>query len=382
MDHRRDFEIGPWNYRFKSLAIRLLGDYLRPRGNLHKEQPTEIYSPLVQSSGAGFQSSVMADIVENNYNLKPVVVRVKRKLTQTPLDALWLEINERPLKRALLDLENLSVSESAVNVDLKTKKVLVHHVETVNSAEATKDALQSFMEPNHSEGNDFKKKIEERRLMFKQDNQKQDLLRSNARQKHEAHARSARFEQIWKSRNRSKEATHDAFINEFCSLYDVVRVDVEEEESSSSLHNDVGTTLDEDDAILCNYLPLIREYLPTAAAEIEADIKAHSSKQDGYVYDLYTVSDTGNDPGEDNLAMYPLVQVDVEDEYCYDTHSEFDTDDSNAEDNPINDYPEEVETDDEELGSSSNCETEGSEGREPNYGDLSEEEEDWRWAHR
>ncbi|XP_068648805.1 RNA-directed DNA methylation 4 [Aristolochia californica] len=331
----------------------------------------------------------MADVAESNSMLKPVVVRVKRKLTQAPLDALWLEINERPLKRALLDFENLSVSESAGNVDLKTKKVLVHHVETVISPEATKDALQLFVEPHLSDGNGFKKKIEERKHMFKQHNQKQGLLRSTARQKHEEHVKSARFEQIWKSRNRNKEAMYDDFINDFCSLYDVVRVDVEEEEASTSLQNYVNSTLDEDDAILCNYLPLIREYLPTAAAEIEADVIARSSKQDGYVYDLYTVSKALDSPGGDDLTMYPVVQVDVEDNYCCDgtVHSEFETDDSNAEDNPINDYPDEVATEDEEPESrSSNCETEDTEDGNAYYEGFSEEEEGeeeyWKLAHR
>lgn len=28
----------------------------------------------------------------------------------------------------------------------------------------------------------------------------------------------------------------------------------------------------EDEAILCNYLPLVREYIPSAATEIESDI--------------------------------------------------------------------------------------------------------------
>lgn len=33
--------------------------------------------------------------------------------------------------------------------------------------------------------------------------------------------------------------------------------------------------------ILCNYLPLIRDFIPSAAAEIESDIHAYMSKQGG-----------------------------------------------------------------------------------------------------
>ncbi|KAJ0539321.1 hypothetical protein HanHA300_Chr08g0284991 [Helianthus annuus] len=44
---------------------------------------------------------------------KLVVVRVKRKSYQSPLEAFWLEINERPVKRPLLDFAKLSINDSA-----------------------------------------------------------------------------------------------------------------------------------------------------------------------------------------------------------------------------------------------------------------------------
>lgn len=43
--------------------------------------------------------------------------------------------------------------------------------------------------------------------------------------------RNARFEQLWKSRKGNKETITDPF-HELCHLYDVVRVDVEEELST------------------------------------------------------------------------------------------------------------------------------------------------------
>lgn len=42
--------------------------------------------------------------------------------------------------------------------------------------------------------------------------------------------RSARFEQIWRSRKGSRDADNES-LREICHLYDVVRVDVEDEES-------------------------------------------------------------------------------------------------------------------------------------------------------
>ncbi|KAK9998893.1 hypothetical protein SO802_018496 [Lithocarpus litseifolius] len=49
---------------------------------------------------------------------KPVIVRVKRKTFQSPLDAFW---------------------------EVKTKKVLVQHVETLSSSEKTIGIVQSFV---------------------------------------------------------------------------------------------------------------------------------------------------------------------------------------------------------------------------------------------
>lgn len=316
----------------------------------------------------------------NSKDEKPVVVRVKRKSTQAPLDALWLEINERPLKRPLLDFGNLSISSSSADKgELKTKKVLVQHVETVRSSEETKSVLQSFM-PNYDNAKEFKMKLEERRRMFKQD-KKHDQLRLASRQEHEDLVRSARFEQLWKSRKGDKETGNDP-IHEFCHLYDVVRIDVEEEMSTGrQKHKD---SLLEDETILCNYMPLLREFLPTAASEIESEINAKSSQQDGYVYDFYTVGDDSNDNNEDSSTVYPLVQVDEDDDY-YDgpIQSEFESDDSNAEDNPRNDYPDEESLEEEELESSSSCDQ--SEDEENMYEEEivdDDEEVDRRWGYR
>uniref|UniRef100_A0A7N2KNL6 RNA-directed DNA methylation 4 n=1 Tax=Quercus lobata TaxID=97700 RepID=A0A7N2KNL6_QUELO len=115
---------------------------------------------------------------------KPVIVRVKRKTFQSPLDAFWLEINERPLKRPLLDFENLSISDSAEKGEFKTKKVLVQHVETLSSSEKTIDIVQSFVESSFADVSEGERKGEERRLTFKKGN-KQDQLLSKARQEQE-----------------------------------------------------------------------------------------------------------------------------------------------------------------------------------------------------
>ncbi|KAG8372525.1 hypothetical protein BUALT_Bualt12G0075200 [Buddleja alternifolia] len=304
---------------------------------------------------------------------KPVIVRVKRKAFQSALDAFWLEINERPLKRALFDFGNLSISDSSSSrvEELKTKKILVRHVETVTSSGDTYDVLRSFV-PNSSDVSKAKEKKEEGRRNVKTAN-KQDQLLVKAKQKQEVLSRNARFEQIWRSRKGKKEALEDEAVYEMCRLYDVVRVDVEEQEVEVQKED---TDL-EDCKMMAQYLPLLQEVLPTAATEIEHDIHDYMSKQatsDGYVYDFYAVEDASAMEA-DSATLFPLVQVDDDDDY-YDgpDDSEYESDDSNAENNPLNDYPDEEISEDDEDGVSSRSSDEKSEAESSRTSGNSSEE--------
>ncbi|XP_021911496.1 RNA-directed DNA methylation 4 [Carica papaya] len=276
-------------------------------------------------------------------NDKPIIVRVKRKASQFSLDAFWLEINERPLKRALFDFEKLSISDSVVIEEPKTKKVLVRHVETVTSSEATIDVLEQFVKTSR-DATEGKNKSEERRLTFKKDN-RQDQLLSKARQQQKVLAEHARFEQIWRIRKGNKDMMQDKALDEMYRFYDVVRVDVEERSKQTQAQE---VTSLEDQRILQSYLPLLREFIPSAAEEIESDIHAHISGQDNYVYDYYTVKEEMNVDSDDASHAFPLVQVEDEDFYDGPDDSEYDSEDSNAEDNPRNDYPEEISEDEED----------------------------------
>jgi disulfide oxidoreductase YuzD len=298
---------------------------------------------------------------------KPVVVRVKRKPSQSPLDALWLEINERPLKRSLLDFGNLSLSHSSKNnVELHNKKVLVQHVETISSSEVTLDIVQSFVEPDSTSASESKSKVEERKNFFKKVN-KQDQLLSKAKQVKESSAKDARFEQIWKSRKENKGTTDVNALHEICQFYDIVRVD-SEEKTKEVQQEDISL---EDQKLLSSYLPLLREVMPNAAAEIEADISSHP-KQEDYVYDLYTVTDE-TIVEEDSSYSYPVIQVEDEDFYDGPDDSDYDTDDSNAEGNIKNDYPDEIS--DEDEGSKSESE-ESKDGTSSNESSKDEEDGD------
>ncbi|KAK2982772.1 hypothetical protein RJ640_025188 [Escallonia rubra] len=269
-------------------------------------------------------------------NDKPVIVRVKRRASQSSLEAFWLEINERPLKRPLLDFESLSLSDSSAKVEeaLKVKKVFVRHVETVSSSEVTYDVLQSFV-PGSTVTVESDAKRKDQRRTFRT-----EILLS----------KNARFEQIWRHRKGKKEAMHDEAIHDICRLYDVVRVDADETSTEVQEKEDL-----EDDMMMASYLPLLREFIPSAAAEIESGIHDYVSKQaskDDYVYDLYAVKNGISMTEEDASNLFPLVQVDDDDGfYAGPDASEYESDDSNAENNPLNDYPDEESSEHAEVES-------------------------------
>ncbi|KAK4280715.1 hypothetical protein QN277_012299 [Acacia crassicarpa] len=306
---------------------------------------------------------------------KPVVVRVKRKSFQSPIDAFWLEINERPLKRPLVDFANLSLSDSFTQKEeLNTKKVFVQHVETVSIPDVTFDVVQHFMDSGSSGASECKSKIVERKELLKKDN-KHDQLLLKAKEKHESTARNARFEQIWKSRRGNKESVHAKALQEICHFYDVVRVDEEKNNKAQQQQEHISL---EDQRLLCSYLPLLKEFIPDAAVEIESDMRAHH-EQDDYVYDIYTVNEEMDMTVEDTSYSYPLVQVDEDDDY-YDGPQELDyeSDDSNDENNPLNDYPDEIsEGEDEEDNEDSDDDSDERESRNA-ASDESSAEEDFR----
>ncbi|CAD5319929.1 unnamed protein product [Arabidopsis thaliana] len=283
---------------------------------------------------------------QNEVEEKPVIVRVKRKVGQSLLDAFWLEINERPLKRPTLDFSKLSISDSgergpSVAEDVKPKKVLVRHLETVTDSETTADIIHSFFESDLNEKSSSKGKFEERKFAFKKDNRKEQRLTKSV-QKQQMAAENARFEQIWRSRKGYKEGIHDK-----CHFFDVIRVDAEERRDNAQEFTSL-----EDQKMLASFLPLLRECIPTAAEEIEADIQ--SSHTEEYVYDYYAVNeemDISEDSSKNQFPLYVFVFV-----TDYD-----DSEDSNAEDHPKTDYPEEEEEEEEEEDDDDESEEEKSE---------------------
>ncbi|KAF8068484.1 hypothetical protein N665_1148s0001, partial [Sinapis alba] len=280
-----------------------------------------------------------------------------------------LEINERPLKRPLLDFSKLSISnsDSENKEDVKPKKVLVRHLETLTDSETTVDIIHSLFESDLDEQSCSKRKLEDRKIAFKKDNRKEQRLTKAVQQQQNA-AQNARFEQIWRSRKGNKDDIHDKELHQRCSFYDVIRVDAEERPGNAP---EVASF--EDQKILASFLPLLRECIPTAAEEIEADI--HSRHTEEYVYDFYAVNEEMDISEDSSKHQFPLVIVEEEEEFCDGLdESDYDSDDSNAEDHPRNDYPEE-ESEDEEEEEKEEDEEEEDEEEKSEGSDESKEEE-------
>ncbi|CAI0393525.1 unnamed protein product [Linum tenue] len=316
----------------------------------------------------------------SNDGVKPVVVRVKRKLHQSILDAFWLEINERPSKRATLDLAKLSLGDSANGngEESKTRKVLVQHVETISTSESTVRVVKSFV-PNSVDVVEAKTTTEDRKRTFKSVNKQEQIL-LKSRQSQEQIAKSARFQQIWSSRKETEEEVHD-----MCHFYDVIRIDAE-----SSQEKQKEALSVEDQKLLSSYLPFLKELIPDAAGEIEAEISASTSQEDEYVYDYYTVNDTMDIEHEDTPFPFPLVQVEDEDFYDGpDDGSECDSEDSNgivdsysftplarSENHPFNEYPDESsEAEDESQSEDKSNDNDEDDGEENEEGGMEDEEE-------
>ncbi|KMZ64355.1 hypothetical protein ZOSMA_373G00030 [Zostera marina] len=316
---------------------------------------------------------------------KSVVVRVKRRRIQEPLDAFLLEINERPLKKPLLDFGKLSISDScsfSTQLDdgvqtVSSKKVFVQRIETVSNLDVTKDVLESFLIGSADPQSTFQKKIKERKDVLLSDIDNQSLRQKMTRQHHEAFGKSVHFEQIKK--NKCDVHQPDVKLHERFNLYDVARVD-SEDEVPNKVQQEMGVDNNDADADvqLSKFIPLLRDFDSTVASEIESDLLSRHIIEEDCVYDIYTVEEEIDDDNKSNFADYTLVQVDetddlMDDDFC---ESEYDSEDSNAENYFLNDYPEEDSSDSEYRDENSEDEDENSEDEDENSDEEDVDEED------
>lgn len=266
---------------------------------------------------------------------KPLMVRIKRKRLQLPIEALWLEVSERPTKRLEAELLSFSLSDSNIKgseavAESKSSRLLFHHVDTVTSfgrEETTR--VNSLFREFHDESSK-----EKHRTWAK--SKHGNFSASTSREKHQEIARKARFEQVWRSR---KGVPKQDNLSELFHLYDIVRVDLE----ADILDKQEREAEIAEKKLLQNFLPLFKEYLPSVATEVEScTASTIKIEEDEYVFDVYTLGEE-EDGGDTDTLDYPMIQVVDNDDFLWraSSESEYDSEDSNDENNPLNDYPEE-----------------------------------------
>jgi hypothetical protein len=270
------------------------------------------------------------------------VVRVKRKREQAPIENLWLEVSDPPRKRHEPDISSLTLSpaQPPANTEASvSSKVLFRRLETVSPSDKTEASLyETVLQKVNERKHAYEKRKDQR------ENQKskvQEHLHAAARDQHEALAKRARFEQVWKSRRDPAKAAAES---ELFQLYDVVRVDEESPDVLAKRETARKEAEAAQAALLRDYLPLLRDCLPEAAADLEQDLATTAPVEaDDYVYDVYAVDEGFGDQEGGEEAFYPTVQI-IDDEHFDmggDVESEYDSQDSNDENNPLNDYPDE-----------------------------------------
>ncbi|MCO5577341.1 hypothetical protein L7F22_031170 [Adiantum nelumboides] len=319
---------------------------------------------MVENEPSHSFSHSLAPVLDKEGDMsKPLMVRIKRKRLQLPIESIWLEVSERPTKRLEAEFLSFSLNNSDIQgsdaaAESKSSRLLFHHVDTVTffgKEETTR--VNSLLREIHDEP-----RKEKHRICPKSKHGK--LLTSTSREKHQEVSRKARFEQVWRSR---KGITKQDNLSKLFHLYDIVRVDLEADILDKQER-------EAENRLLQEFLPLFKEYLPSVATEVESSTASCTTKEeDDYVYDVYALGDKANG-GDVDISDYPMIQVVDDEDYMWGASSEsqYDSEDSNDENNPLNDYPEDKDDSEEETDSSLS-QSEVAEGKHYLVSDASEE---------
>ncbi|CAG8580168.1 5792_t:CDS:10 [Acaulospora morrowiae] len=277
------------------------------------------------------------------------IVRLKRKRNAEPLDALvvkqlienGIEHKKKRPKQQTDDKGKENVSDESKDHEKESVPLIFRFAETVdeisfsdsNKKQQLKDRIVKLInrkDPVRRKEHEVKKFRDQQIAMFKES------------------ARKERYKVIDRNRQKSgaslfssdENEDGEEVSNELFKMYDAVR---EEEASSRKTLNIIN---DQDSDIMCNFIPMIREYL---TLEENADKEDHVESDDEYVYDVYYRDDFMSfDDTNDyhNIAALTWFEEDnhifmkeaTKDEFEYS-----DEEDSNAEDYYTHDYPDEEE---------------------------------------
>ncbi len=243
------------------------------------------------------------------------VLRLKRKIDEEALDAF------------IVDKKQKGTIESSTNrvfkrvQTLSSTEVITSH-ETVESIVTKQAALKSIV-PVVVAASSLKPKEKN----VKEDvYQKVEKRRDEVLQENLAQARRSRYAIMMKNRNLTSTAVS----------YQVLDI---AKEGSDDQEEPVET--EEMDPIMCNLIPMVREYLNVNEGPV-----SNKATRTHYVYDLFVEDTSANAGTVTNAVNAGILELsddefwwhtDDEDEKLYEDEDE----DSNAEDYWMNDYPDE-----------------------------------------
>ncbi|KAK2560346.1 putative RNA polymerase II nuclear localization protein SLC7A6OS [Acropora cervicornis] len=291
----------------------------------------------------------------------PVVLRIKRKRSEDPLDALLVaQVLKKPHIEKK-DVNDKGNTESHQDFGSSTVERVFTFFGSVPQGDDSKkkDLLAKIHKQCVSHENLMKSYLPDQQKIQERLRQKKKLLNQESRFKvissHRENETSplsdedntATFSAGGSSNvfNPSEDTEDDVDleVQRLLSVYDVVKDEKDqncaarkEERSAKQRQNS-----DDPNAILCNNVKMFREKL-TLSEDPKTEQK-NNSQREGYVYDFYYPSDNYGRLGEIVEVVsfdYEVVNESLRDDFG---HIYDDEDDSNEEGNWRNDYPDEEE---------------------------------------
>ncbi|KAL1935103.1 hypothetical protein VTP01DRAFT_4243 [Rhizomucor pusillus] len=262
------------------------------------------------------------------------ILRIKRKRNEEPLDALLLQDQSNAPDEKRLRKEGGNLSTSNLKISATAFPTIFRLAETVEE--------NSFK--NLAEAEKLRERIARRAQPLSRPRtpetteERKDKLMQDTMNK----VRQARYRVINQNRARtlddntppvvqssSEKAAQDLF-----QMYEAVREDEHQKQPKLFPDEDLA----EDDDIMCNFIPMVKEYLTL-------NEKTAEESEDDYVYDVYYRDDSNHNLGISSANIGSLVWFDEETQFMNDDSEsepgDYGDEDSNAEDYYQNDYPDE-----------------------------------------
>ncbi len=158
--------------------------------------------------------------------------------------------------------------------------------------------------------------------------------------------------------------------------YRVVDVLVDSNGDAHAGEEDIKRAEEAEAVLMCNYAPMVREYLAKTTGEVPQGLGEREAKEakeagDDWVYDVYVMDDDDNvEDDDEGDETTPVIRVkDLSDAFDWEENveSDYGDSDSNAEDYFENDYPDTEETESERGWSDDSFDSDDGERRMDDY---------------